>query len=196
MAYSPQGGQYPQRPAYPQGPAAPGSMAQPTRPAAMRRAMSLMYAGALVGVIIGIVGALTGTTGQYSQTSVSSNTGTVHYTSPVVFHPLASLVQGIITGIIVGGLWLWMAWKTGAGRNWARVLSSVFFGFACLQLFLSISALARPGDTVPNFSVSLVEWGVGLAALIHLWQRESTEFFALARQAKLGNGYGEAYSSY
>ena len=182
----------------PQGPAAPGSIVQPTRPAAMRRAMSLMYAGALVGVIIGIVGALTGTTGQYSQTttSVSSNTGTVISTGPVAFHPVASLVQGIITGIIVGGLWLWMAWKTGAGRNWARVLSSVFFGFACLQLLLSIADFARPGDTVPSFIVSLVEWEVGLAALIHLWQRESSEFFALARQAKLANGYGEAYSGY
>jgi len=96
-------------------------------------------------------------------------------------------------GIIVGGLWLWMAWKTGAGRNWARVLSSVLFGFACLQLVLSIALLTRPGDTVPVFVVSLVECGVGLAALIELRQRESSDFFAFAKQA---SGHGAAYPRY
>jgi hypothetical protein len=83
-----------------------------------------------------------------------------------------------------------MAWKTGAGRDWARVVSSVFFGFASLQLILSIALFARPGHTLPGFIASLVEWGVGLAALIQLWQRESSEFFAFAKQAKLANGYG------
>ena len=175
----------------PQGPAAPGSMARPVRPAAMRRAMSLMYAGAVVGVVLGIT-----SIGTSSSTSISDSTGTVHYTSAPVFHPLAftSLVPGIIGGSIVAGLWLWMAWKTGAGRNWARVLSSVLFGFACLQLIWSIALLARPGDEVPLFITSLVEWGVGLAALIQLRQRESSEFFALAKQAKPTNGYGAAYS--
>jgi hypothetical protein len=189
MADSPQGEQYPQRPAYPQGLARPSSTAQPTRPAAMRRAMFLMYAGAAVGVVGASAGALTRTTAVYSQTStsISSNTSTVHYTSAPVFHSFASLVEGIITGVILGGLWLWMAWKTGAGRDWARALSSVFFGFACLQFVWSIVCLARPIDAVPLFIFSLAEWGFGLAALIQLWQREFSEFFAFAKQAKLAN---------
>jgi hypothetical protein len=164
-----------------------------------------MYAGAAVGIVNGIAGALTGTTGTYSRTTTSITsislssgkaTGTVHYASAPVFHSPASLAQGIITGIIVGGLWLWMAWKTGAGRNWARVLSSVLFGLACLQLIWSIAGLTRPGDTVPDFILSLVEWGVGLAVLIQLRQRESSEFFAIAKHAKLVNGHSTAHSGY
>jgi hypothetical protein len=50
MANSQQGWQYPQPPAYPQGPVVPGSMAQSTRPAAMRRAVSLMYVGAALSL--------------------------------------------------------------------------------------------------------------------------------------------------
>ena len=31
-------------------------------------------------------------------------------------------------------LWLWMARANGQGRNWARILSTVLFGVATLQL--------------------------------------------------------------
>jgi hypothetical protein len=44
--------------------------------------------------------------------------------------------------------------------------------------------------------VILVEWGVGLAALIQLWQRESSEFFAFAKRARLASAYGAAYYGY
>ena len=42
------------------------------------------------------------------------------------------------------------------------------------------------------FVLTLVEWGVGLAALIYLWKRESSEFFGLAKQARLARAYGAA----
>jgi hypothetical protein len=158
------------------------------RPTAMGRAVSLMYAGAAVAVVNGIVdGLTTHNVTFYTFSSTSPNTATVHSAS--------SLVAGIITGIIFGGLWLWMAWKTGAGRNWARVLSSVFFGFACLQLIGGMTSLATSG-TILAFIVILAGWGVGLAALIQLWQRESSEFFAFAKRAKLAGAYGAAYSGY
>lgn len=177
MANYPQGWQHPELPPYRQGPVSPGSTA-PTLPTAMRRGVSVMYAGAAVGVIDGIVDGLTKhSVVFYTYSSTSSNTAAVHYSS--------FLVGGIIQGIICAGLWLWMAWKTGAARNWARVLSSVFFGFLCLQFIGGMASLAGSGDSIPAFIVMLVEWAVGLAALIHLWQRESSEFFASAKYAKV-----------
>ena len=174
MANPPEGWQHPHLPPYTQGPVPPGSMARPTVPTAMRRAVSLMYAGAVVAIISGIVdGLTTHNVVFYTYSSASANTATVHYSS--------SLVGGIIQGLIGAGLWLWMAWKTGAGRKWARVLSSVFFGFLSLQIIGGISSLAGSGGTVPAFIVTLVEWGVGLVALIQLWQRESSEFFTIAK---------------
>jgi hypothetical protein len=177
MANFPQSPQYPQPPMYPP----PGPMAQPTRPTAMQRAVSLMYAGAAVSVINGVVTGLTSHNVTFYVYSSTSSTTTVHNSS--------SLVAGIIGGIISAGLWMWMAWKAGAGRNWARVLSSVFFGFACLGFLGNLISLAGSGSALA-FIVFLVEWGVGLAALIHLWKRESSEFFAFAKAA---GAYGPAY---
>jgi len=188
VANSSQGWQYPQPPPYPQGPVGPGSITQRAQPTAIRRAVALMYAGAAIGVISGIVGGLvTRNVGFYSYDSTSPGTVAVHNASP--------LAAGIIGGIITGSLWLWMTWKTGAGRNWARVLSSVFFGFMCLQLIGGIASASSGGAAVA-FIVTLVEWGVGLGALIQLWQRESSGFFAFAKQAKLAAGYNAVYAGY
>jgi hypothetical protein len=186
MDNSPQGWQYPQMPGYPQGPATPGSAVQPPRPDAMRRAVTLMYAGAALGIIVGVVDGLTTHNATFYYSSASSNTTTVHDAS--------SLVAGILEGIINAALWLWMAWKTGAGRTWARVLSSVFFGFACLQLIGALSSLADSAHPVLAFILTLVEWGVGLAALIQLWKRPSTEFFLSTKRARLA--FGAAFSGY
>lgn len=86
-----------------------------------------------------------------------------------------------------------MAWKTGAGRHWARVLSTVFFGFMCLSLIASLASLGGSSHPVAAFFFTLIGWGLGLTALIYLWKRESSEFCTATKQAKLAGG---AYSGY
>jgi hypothetical protein len=180
MATSPPGGQYPRAPRY--NPYPQPAVARLPQPNAMRRAMFLMYAGAVAGLASGIVSGLTmHNVTFYTYSAKSANSATVHGES--------SLAVGIVGGLIVAGLWLWMTWKTGAGRGWARVLSSVFFGFMCLELIGSTASVAGSGGRVTAFVLVLAEWGVGLAALIQLWQRESSQFFALAKQAKLARAY-------
>jgi hypothetical protein len=187
MVNPPQGGQYPQFPSYPQGPAGPIAAAQPARPPAVQRAVSLTYAGAALALVTDIVNSLTAhNISFFASSSSSPGTATVHSASPVV--------AGIIAGVIAAGLWLWMAWKTGAGRGWARVLSTVFFGFMCVGLIGGLIGLA--GGAVLGFVLTLAEWGVGLAAVICLWKRESSEFFEFAKQAKLAGAYGGAYAGY
>ena len=41
----------------------------------------------------------------------------------------------IVSGLVGIALWLWMARANGQGRNWARILSTVLFGLATLDLF-------------------------------------------------------------
>src|ERR1700761_1067891 len=170
MANSQQGWQYPQPPMYPQGPMVPGSMVQSTRPAAMRRAVSLMYVGAAMSLAYSLV------------EGIIAHSATLTSSAPAAYN--VGFVGGaVVEGLVQVGLWLWMAWKTGTGRGWARVLSTVFFGLLCVQFFVSLAVLAIGKSTgAPAvFIVVLVEWGVGLAALIQLWQRESSEFFAFAK---------------
>lgn len=186
MANYPPGWQYPQPPAYPPGQPGPGPLA---RPASMRRAVFLIYAGAAVAMANGLVdGLVTHNVMVYTYRSTSSGTTTVHQGS--------SAAAGIIFGIIAAGLWLWMAWKTGAGRSWARVLSTVFFGLTSLQFLGSIGTLMGSGSKAVDLIVGLAGWGIGLAALILLWQRESSQFFMYAKQAKLAAAYNAANAGY
>jgi len=185
MANSQQGWQYPQPPMYPQGPVAPGSTAQTARPAAMRRAVSLMYVGAALSLAYCLVSGIVA-----HRVTLTSSTHTSTYNAGFV-------VGAVIEGLVQVGLWLWMAWKSGTGRGWARVLSTVFFGFLCVQFIISLAVFAsgkgNPGTAAVVFIIVLVEWGVGLAALIQLWQRESSEFFAFAKRAQLAGAYGSVY---
>jgi hypothetical protein len=180
-------GPYPQYPQYPQpAPYGPGSLAPLAPPGAVRRAASLMLAGAALSIVYGVVAGLTSHSAMlYSYTSTPSGTTVRHANF---------LVSGIVGGVIQCLLWLWMAWKAKAGRGWARVLSTVFFGFMCLGLLAAvIAAAASPGNAVPALLVTLIQWGAGLAALIQLWRPESSQFFAAARQAKLAARYPAPY---
>jgi hypothetical protein len=171
---------------YPQpAPYGPGPLAPPAPPGTVRRATSLMLAGAALSVVYGVVAGLTShSTTFYSYSSTPSGT-TVHQAN--------FLVSGIIGGIVQCLLWLWMAWKTKAGRNWARVLSSVFFGFMCLGLLVAIATGVSHASAVPALLVTLIEWGAGLAALLQLWRPESSQFFAAAQQAKLAARFSAQY---
>ena len=78
-------------------------------------------------------------------------------------------------------LWLWMARETGRGRNWARIVSTVLFGAATLDLTgpfgspgirLSLVPVIAGSPTVP-----VLYWLVGLAAVWLLWRPASRAFF-------------------
>jgi hypothetical protein len=83
----------------------------------------------------------------------------------------------IVNGIISTGLWLWMASANRRGRSWARTTATVFFGLDTLAALVTV---ARPGIPVVKLLVTLI-WLIGLAAVIALWQRQSSGYFSAAR---------------
>jgi hypothetical protein len=78
-----------------------------------------------------------------------------------------------VSGVIGVALWLWMARKNEQGKNWARILSTVLFGLATLDLF---GVVSQP-KTVLGLIFPVLTWLVGLGAVVFLWRKESTEFF-------------------
>jgi hypothetical protein len=151
-----------------------GPSLAPPLPDAMRRAGLLILAGAALAVIGGIVVGLTAHDSTFYTYSSTSSGTTVHRSS--------ALASGLIGGVVQALLWLWMAWKTRAGRSWARIVSTVFFGIATLGL---IAALFRVGSAPASFVFTVLEWLAGLGAIILLWRAESS-------QAKYG-GYQPPY---
>ena len=66
-----------------------------------------------------------------------------------------------------------MARANGKGMNWARILSTVLFGLATLDLF---GVLSQP-KTALGFIFPVLTWLVGAGAVFLLWRKDSTDFF-------------------
>jgi len=157
----------------------PAEPLRPPAPAPVRTAVKLMYAGAAVSAVLLIIvlamviGDVKGAVrGQFLGQSL---------TAPQL-KPL------IITVVLVGGLvaialWLWMARVNGQGRNWARILSTVLFGLATLQLRGDLQqpvSHAGFGVTVLYYGVAVLSaasWLVGAAGVWLLWRPASSAFF-------------------
>jgi hypothetical protein len=89
----------------------------------------------------------------------------------------------IVFALVVIALWLWMARADGQGRNWARILSTVLFGLAALQLrgdFTPPVSHSGFGATVLYYGgtvLFLAAWLAGAAAVWLLWRPASSAFF-------------------
>ena len=83
------------------------------------------------------------------------------------------ITVAIVSGVIGIALWLWMARANNQGKNWARILSTVLFCLATLDL---IGVFSQP-KTVLGLVFPLLTWLVGLGAVFLLWRPESSAFF-------------------
>ena len=89
----------------------------------------------------------------------------------------------IVFGLVMIALWLWMARADGQGRNWARILSTVLFGVAALQLRGDVTrpvSHAGSGVTVLYYGGAVLfaaAWLAGAAAVWLLWRPASSAFF-------------------
>jgi hypothetical protein len=96
----------------------------------------------------------------------------------VLGHPLTAspltVTLVLIAGLVVIALWLWMARATSGGRNWARILSTVLFGLATLELI--------GNHSVVQVTCAALTWLTGLAAVWLLWRPASSAFFRRYRQ--------------
>jgi hypothetical protein len=141
-------------------------------PKSIRNAVGFIYAGAAVqalSVILDIAafhGSMQGFLTGGSATPLSANQLDTADTVGVGF-----LILGGVVGV---SLWLWMASKNKAGRRWARGLSTVCFAIYTLSL---LAIIARPVTALDKI-IPVVEWVVGLFAIVLLWQRESSDFYA------------------
>jgi membrane protein YdbS with pleckstrin-like domain len=83
-----------------------------------------------------------------------------------------------------------MARANQAGKNWARITSTVFFGIDCLALLLILVGAGVAMHAVsPSVKIVLVAavvagivtWVIGLVTIVLLWRSESSEYYAAMR---------------
>ena len=149
-----------------------GKTVEPERPAAppsVLRAVKLMYIGAAVSTVSLVISlvSISGTKEAIRKARPSLSAAQVNQLNTFI------IALAVVSGVIGVALWLWMARANSQGRNWARIVSTVLFGLATLDMF---GVLSQP-KTVLGLVFPVLTWLVGLGAVILLWRRDSTEFF-------------------
>ena len=158
---------------FPGGVQAPES--SPTNaPQSVLRAVRVMYVG-LAASLLGIV---------IDMTTLSSTRSEILKRNPTFTTAQVNTAEHleigifIASGLIGAALWLWMAQKCRAGKGWARVVSTVFFGIETLSLVVGTAA-AQGGGLTRIYG--LVVWVIGLIAVVLLWRRSSSDYFRAPR---------------
>jgi hypothetical protein len=97
--------------------------------------------------------------------------------TPALWHVvLAGLVFRGITAPIRIGLWLWLAWANGRGRDAARLVFTAFFTANTLYLFAAVALHAEvyaPAD----LAASAVVWLLALATIVLIFTKKSWRYY-------------------
>src|SRR4029077_727530 len=155
---------------YPQGGEVPPEPARPAPPRPVRKAVLLMYSGAALRAIsvIGAVRTLP------AIERVIRNAPSTLTAQQVHNDAIVAVVIAAVESLIATGLWLLMAWGNKNGQSWARITATVLFGLNTLFLLLSFVR----ATVSASLAFSVLVWLVGLGAVVMLWRKESSQYFA------------------
>ncbi len=153
---------------YPSG----GSTVEPERPSApptVVTAVKLMYAGAAVSTISLIVSLVSigGTKAEIRKARPNLTVSQVNQLNTFI------IALALLSGIVGIALWLWMARANSQGKNWARIVSTVLFCLATLDL---VGVIGEP-KTLLGLVFPVLTWLLGLAAVFLIWRGQSSEFY-------------------
>lgn len=176
----------PEMPAYPQGGDWPASgygapPQQLQRPESISRAVTLMRAGAVISLLaivvsLATIGSLKDT---IRQRLAASGTQATNADVNAAFS--VGVAAAIILGLIGVGLWLWMAWKNGQGRRWARIVATVLGALNGLSLIFDLTSAS---STTLSLVFQVVSVVIGFAALYFLYRPDANQYFT-ASSARL-----------
>lgn len=152
-----------------------GSPAQPPqRPGSLDTAVRLMQLGAVLSVVSVVVTLfmLDSLKDTIAETMRDADPNVTQ--SSIDSFYTVNVVLSVVGGLIAAGLWLWMAWKNGQGRSWARIVATVLGG---LGILLSLGGFATPGATAVTIGLTLINLVLAITILVLLWKKESTQYY-------------------
>jgi len=144
---------------------------RPAQPRAVRAAVALMCAGALVelGVVITVVATAGDLRASVLHHYPALTTAQWHM---IVVHLTAEKIGGPIVALV----WLWLAWANGRGYDWARPAFMAFFAFITLSVLVALgegAAVYAPADLIAAAAL----WLVGLAAMMLIFGPRAGQYY-------------------
>jgi len=155
---------------HPQDDGMPPDPTRPDPPRSVRIAVLLMYAGAALSAVSLIVSVLS----FHAIERVIRNASSTLTAQQVHNDAIVAVTIAVVESLIAIGLWLLMAWGNKNGQSWARITATVLFGLNTLFLLLSFVR----ATVSASLAFSVVVWLVGLGAVVMLWRKESSQYFA------------------
>ncbi|MFC5676538.1 proline-rich domain-containing protein [Aeromicrobium endophyticum] len=177
-----------QQPAAPYGayPTSPGGQppqrqAPPAQPSSIALAVKLMYAGAVLSVLSLIYSFTTlGSLKDDIRAELLKNDTTVSQSTIDAAYAV-TITIAVVFGLIGALLWVWMAWKNGQGRSWARVVATVLGAFNLIGLLFTAAGSNSETVTVISSVISVV---LAVVILVLLWKKESSDFYSAAEASR------------
>lgn len=167
---------YPSFPSYPEG-GMPASGQQapppPEKPQSVTYAVYLMIAGSVLSLIGLIVGFATLDKAGIRDALESSGTSVTQDQVDTAYSVTITAV--IVIGIIGILLWLWMAWKNGQGRSWARIVATVLAALNIIFFLMSLTGVQQ--TTSASLIARIISVLIAIAVLVLLWRGESTRYY-------------------
>lgn len=161
--------------AYPTGPAGSGQAPPaPQQPSSIALAVKLMWVAAALSVLSLIYSITTfgGLKDDVEAELIKNDPDVEQSVIDAVFG--ITIAFAIVFGLIGALLWLWMAWKNGQGRGWARVVATVFGGLNLLGLLFTVGTAGADALTMVSSIASAL---LGVVVLVLLWRKESSQFY-------------------
>jgi hypothetical protein len=160
-----------------------GTAERPPQPPTLRNAVRLMLAGAalaLIGVIVTLAFSGKIKTAVTNAAVTANRTAASQHKAQLTIaqiHSLANATIGVLAffGVIGVLLWLWMAWANNRGSSWARIVATVLFVLDTIALVLEV------GRASVSIIVVALGWLIGLAAIVLLWNRQTTQYINFRR---------------
>ena len=142
---------------------------RPPAPPSVLNAVKLMYVGAAISTVSLIV----------SLADISGTKAAIRKARPNLTATQVSqlntfiITLAVVSGVVGIALWLWMARANGRGKSWARIVSTVLFGLATLDL---IGVFSQP-KTILGLVFPVLTWLVGAGAVFLLWRKDNNSFY-------------------
>ena len=147
----------------------PVDAVRPPAPQPVLQAVKLMYVGAAVSTVSLIISLvdISGTKSAIEKARPSLTAAQVNQLNTFI------ISLAVVSGVVGIALWLWMARANSQGKNWARIVSTVLFCLATLDL---VGVLGEP-KTVLGLIFPLLTWLIGVCTVFLLWRSPSSVFF-------------------
>jgi hypothetical protein len=147
----------------------PVELERPPAPPSVLNAVKLMYVGAAVSTV-SLVITLADIGGLKAAIKKAKPTWTA---TQVNQYDRLIISLAIVSGLIGVALWLWMSWANKNGKSWARIVSTVLFCLATLDL---VGVFGQPSTAIALI-FPVLTWLVGLGAVFLLWRPDASAFF-------------------